>query len=136
MILNSSSKVFDFFSKHIANDVEEFWIAALDSRLKVIHFQMLFRGTADSCLTHPRDLIRFACTQNAISFVVAHNHPSGDPRPSRQDIEITKQITCLGQLTQIPLMDHLIIAKNNYFSFADCGLIARFSQMKSLRLRK
>jgi DNA repair protein RadC len=135
MQLDSSLKAQDFFKKHIATDVEEFWIAALNSNLNVIEKKLLFRGTANSCLIHPRDIIRFVCLQNATSFVIAHNHPSGDPRPSTHDIAITKRIFHLSRILEIPLMDHIIISDSKYFSFADNGLLYKFSNLKSLRLR-
>lgn len=135
MRLDSSQKAFYFFQKWIDPEVEEFWIAALNSNLTLIEKKLLFRGTANSCLIHPRDIIRFICTHNATSFVIAHNHPSGDPRPSRTDVLITKRIFQLGRMIEIPMNDHVILSQDKYFSFADAGSLLRFTTMKSLSLR-
>lgn len=135
MRLTSSRNAFAFFQKKFSADVEEFRIVALDPGLKPIEDQLLFRGTVDSCMIHPRDLIRFVCLKNATSFLVAHNHPSGEVRPSRSDIEITKRIVYLGCVLEIPLNDHLILAGESYFSFADQGLLRKYSNFKSSRQR-
>ena len=135
MQINSSQKAYKIFEKIMDLDVEEFWILALNSNLEIIEKKLLFRGTVDRCLIHPRDVIRFVCGQNATSFIMAHNHPSGDPRPSKEDLEITKKFVMLSMLMEIPVKDHLIVSKQKYFSFADSGLIARYFSQKSLRLR-
>jgi len=134
MLINSSQKAFACLEKAIANDVEEFWVLALNSSLTLLEKKLLFRGTANSCLVHPRDLIKFVCAQNATSFVIAHNHPSGDPRPSTYDVEITKKFFHLSRLIEIPMNDHLILGKNSYYSFADKGQLAKLRTLKLLRL--
>jgi DNA repair protein RadC len=104
-------------------DIEEVWCIALTSNLKLIDFKMIFRGTVDQCTIHPRDIFRFACCANASRIILAHNHPSGDLEPSTQDLLITKQILNCSKIIQIPLLDHLILTSNMYFSFADQGLV-------------
>ncbi len=116
-------------------DVEEVWVAALTSQLHIIEKKLVFRGTVDSCLFHPREIVRFLCLCNASSFVMAHNHPSGNPKPSTSDIKLTKKIFELSKLIEIPLNDHLIIAGSKYFSFADSGALYRFELAKLSRLR-
>jgi DNA repair protein RadC len=98
--------------------VEEFWALALGPRKNLIASKMLFRGTVDRCPIHPRDVFRFACIENASSLLVAHNHPSDDPQPSREDIEITERLAVAGELLEIPVIDHLIVAKTGYASIA------------------
>ena len=119
----------------MATDVEEFWIAALNSNLELIDKKLLFRGTVNSCLVHPRDIIRFTCIHNAVSFVIAHNHPSGNPRRPETDLIITKKLFQLGCLLEIPMNDHLILSSRGYFSFADAGLLLKYKMLKSMRLR-
>lgn len=119
MIINSSQKSFDLFFPKISTDTEEFWIAALRPDLQVIALKLLFRGTVDQCTIYPRDIVRFVCLENASSFVVCHNHPSGNPKPSKQDKQITKNIFKISRLIEIPLNDHLIIGAKSYYSFAD-----------------
>jgi len=135
MRINSSQQAHKIFEKIMAPDAEEFWVIALNSNLEILEKKLLFRGTVDRCLIHPRDIIRFLCSQNASSFIMAHNHPSGDPRPSKEDMNVTKKIVMLSMLVEIPMKDHLILSMQSYFSFADTGLLSRFFQQRSLRLR-
>lgn len=135
MRVDSSLKAYTVLEKWMDTEVEEFWVLALNSDLKLIEKKLLFRGTVDRCLIHPRDVIRFLCAQNATSFVIAHNHPSGDSRPSIYDIEITKRLFYLSRLTEIQMNDHLILTKTNYYSFADNGKIEKLRKLKSLSLR-
>ena len=87
----------------------------------------LFRGTVDACPVHPRDIFRFAIVHNASSFIIAHNHPSGDLKPSLSDLKFTKKLIRLSQTMQIPLIDHLILTKSSYCSFLD-NRWAKFSE--------
>jgi DNA repair protein RadC len=106
-----------------SQEVEEFWAVALASNKKVIRIEMIFRGTVDSCAVHPRDIFRFALKMNASSILVAHNHPSGDCRPSPSDLKLTKELSEAGDLLQIPVVDHMIVTLDGFYSMADRGLI-------------
>lgn len=121
MTLSTPDDANRFFQPRMARDVEEFWVATLDAAKRVTASRCLFRGTVDHCLFHPRDLIRFVCVQNASSFVVAHNHPSGERWPSPQDVTTTEHILSLAILIEVPLVDHLILARQTYFSFLAAG---------------
>jgi DNA repair protein RadC len=101
---------------------EEVWVLGLNSHLEVLTCQLLFRGTADTCLVHPRDLFRILVLANSTGFILAHNHPSGRPEPSKKDLDLTQQLLHAGQILEIPMIDHLILAGTDYFSFADSGL--------------
>ncbi len=135
MRINSSQKAYKILKQNIDLEVEEFWVLALNSNLEILDKKLLFRGTVDHCLVHPRDLIRFLATANSSGFIMAHSHPSNDPRPSKDDVQVTKKFVMLSALVEIPMKDHLILAKDSYFSFADTGLLAQYFQLKSLRLR-
>lgn len=102
----------------IDSDVEEFWALALGPSKTLLQSKMIFRGTVDSCLVHPRDIFRFACLMNASSLIVAHNHPSGDTRPSAQDILFTKQLIRASKLLEIPILDHIIVSSHGFSSMA------------------
>lgn len=80
---------------------------------------MLFRGTVDACTVHPRDIFRFGCLQNASQLIIAHNHPSGDPQPSEPDLEFTERLIKVGWAIEIPIVDHLILTPDTYFSMAE-----------------
>lgn len=102
-------------------EVEEFWTLALSPTKAVLQSKMIFRGTVDACLVHPRDIFRFACTANASSILVAHNHPSGDTRPSERDIVFTQQLIRASRILEIPVIDHLIVCRGGFSSFAAEG---------------
>ncbi|MGE0764790.1 MAG: RadC family protein [Bdellovibrionales bacterium] len=102
-------------------EVEEFWVLALHANKRLIGMERIFRGTVDACPVFPRDVFRAACRWNASSLIIAHNHPSGDARPSAEDLAITQHLCAGGRLLGIPLVDHLVIAGAEFWSFADHG---------------
>jgi len=121
MELSSPATAYSILKILMATDVEEFWALALGPRKELKQARRLFRGTVDSCLVHPRDVFRFACQTNASGLLIAHNHPGGDPLPSHADVQITKQLVAAGRIFQIPIVDHLLVTKTNYVSFAERG---------------
>lgn len=80
-------------------------------------------GTIDRSLIHPREVFKNAYLCSASSFICIHNHPSGDPKPSRADIEITKTLIKIGRIQGIELVDHIIMTDNNFYSFFENGLM-------------
>jgi DNA repair protein RadC len=78
-------------------------------------------GSLSSNIVHPREVFRNACMVSASCIVVAHNHPSGDPSPSREDIEITKKLSEAGKIIGIELLDHVIIGYDRNYGFKECG---------------
>lgn len=123
MKIKSSQIAHHILKKQMIQDVEELWCLALGPGLQLLNSDLIFRGTVDSCTVHPRDIFRFACKQNASQIIIAHNHPSGDPRPSAQDIEFTSRLVILSHMIEIPLIDHLILTKKKYLSMADTQII-------------
>jgi DNA repair protein RadC len=89
----------------------------LNARNEIIFKKHLFVGTLDANICHPREVFKYALTQNAASIILIHNHPSGDSEPSKADLEITKRILEAGKIMGIDLLDHIIITKNHFFSF-------------------
>jgi len=102
---------------------EEFWAVFLNQSNKVIHKTGISRGGIAQAVVDIRVLYKLALEQYATSIVVAHNHPSGNLKPSPEDLRITKDIKVAGELLKIPLLDHLIISQQSYFSFADENLL-------------
>jgi DNA repair protein RadC len=96
---------------------EEFRIALLDGRHRCVGWHTASLGTATASLIHPREVFAFAVQQRAVSIVCIHNHPSGDPSPSKEDKEITKRLRECGDLLGIQMLDHIILAGGTYFSF-------------------
>lgn len=95
---------------------EHFICLSLDGGQRLIAQRTITIGTLDSVLAHPREVFADAIADRAASIIVAHNHPSGDPNPSDQDIALTQQLAAAGQLLGINLLDHLILTKTSHFS--------------------
>ena len=102
---------------------EHFITLYINARHKLIHKELISVGTLTANLVHPREVFEPAMVRAAIEIIVAHNHPSGDPAPSSADLEITKRIVEAGKILGIKVSNHIIITKENYFSFQDKGLI-------------
>lgn len=102
---------------------EHFVVLSLDTGQRLITKRVVFIGTVDSVLAHPREVFAGAIADLAASIVVAHNHPSGDPKPSRQDIAMTQQLVAAGQILGVRLYDHIIVAGEEYFSFRTSALL-------------
>ncbi|MGH7522682.1 MAG: RadC family protein [Gemmatimonadales bacterium] len=103
--------------------VEEFHLLALDTRSRVLRDVLVTRGLLDSSLVHPREVFRAAISEAAAGIILVHNHPSGDPTPSAEDRAVTRQLVAAGQLLDLPVYDHVIIAGDRFLSFATAGLL-------------
>lgn len=102
---------------------EEFKVLFLNSANEIIETEKLFSGTVDKSAVYPRKILERALYHNARGIVFAHNHPSGNTEPSRQDIEITREMKEFFRIVDINVLDHIIITKDSYFSFLERGLI-------------
>lgn len=102
---------------------EQVVLLLLDNRQRLIHEEVLSKGTVNASLLSPREVFVRALKYGAVHILLLHNHPSGDASPSKQDIEITAQLTALGNTLQLPLLDHIIIGDNCFTSFRRSGLI-------------
>ncbi|MCD6569908.1 MAG: DNA repair protein RadC [Deltaproteobacteria bacterium] len=124
----SSKEVFDYLY-HSMRDLKKeiFKVIFLDGKNKIIEIEDLFEGTLNTSSVYPREVIKSALKNNALSLIFVHNHPSGDPRPSQSDKAITQELVSAGGLMQIKVLDHIIIGDNRYFSFADEGLIEEYN---------
>ncbi|MCB1078738.1 MAG: DNA repair protein RadC [Verrucomicrobiae bacterium] len=105
-------------------------LVLLDNRSNLLHVAEVTRGTLNECIAHPRDIFRTAIAWSAASFVLVHNHPSGNPQPSQADISLTRQLRDAALLLKIDLQDHVIIGSPSeslgsqpYYSFRESGLI-------------
>jgi DNA repair protein RadC len=123
MRISTPTQAADYLRRVIRSDVEEFWAMAFDSDRNLLAAECLFRGTADACLFHPRDVFRFACRRNAVSIIIAHNHPSQNSLPSEEDRRVTANLLRAATIVYIPIVDHLIITDREVFSFLEHGLI-------------
>ena len=102
---------------------EHFKLILLNPRNKIIGISTISIGTLNASLVHPREVFKDAIMHSAASVVLAHNHPSGDPEPSEDDIKITKKLVESGKILGIEVLDHIIITKNGFKSFGSEGLI-------------
>ena len=96
----------------------------LNSKSRLIGESDISKGTVNASLITPRELFIEALQKNAVSIIILHNHPSGDPSPSREDRLITERIRQAGDLIGIELLDHIVIGNNCYISFSEQGLLA------------
>lgn len=102
---------------------EHFKLILLNPRNRIIGISTISIGTLNASLVHPREVFKDAITHSAASVVLAHNHPSGDPDPSEDDLKITKKLVDSGKILGIEVLDHIVIGKNNFCSFKERGLI-------------
>jgi DNA repair protein RadC len=99
--------------------VEEFWVIAVDVRHRVVLDRMLARGSLTGVEVHPRDVFRPLISSGAAAAIFCHNHPSGDPSPSRQDIELTTRLREVGEMCGIAVLDHVVVGWEGYVSLAE-----------------
>ncbi len=102
---------------------EMFLVVYLNTQNQIIHHEILFKGTLETSMIHPREIFKVALLHSSSKIVVVHNHPSGNLVPSVQDIHITEQLIEISNLLQIEIMDHLIVSNMDYFSFKKAGLL-------------
>lgn len=104
-----------------AHPVERVGVVLLDARQRLVRTALLTTGTIDSSVVHPRDVYRVAIAAGAASIIVFHNHPSGDPTPSQDDLQLTWRLVAAGELLGVEMLDHVVIAERAYFSFREAG---------------
>lgn len=102
---------------------EEFWAIFLNNNNKVIHVSQLTQGGISQSIVDVRTLYKMALDHFSTGIIIAHNHPSGSLKPSREDIHITQKVKEAGNTLSIQLLDHIIVTQNSYFSFSDAGLL-------------
>lgn len=101
--------------------VERFGVVSLDAKLQLIRTTILSVGSVDSSIAHPREIFREAALASAASVVVFHNHPSGDPTPSADDIRLTERLKEAGEVMGIAMVDHIVLGDGRWFSFRDAN---------------
>lgn len=121
--LNCPKLVFDYYQYKINANQEHVYCIYLDASKRVIKDKLLFVGTVNHSLIHPRDIFKEAYLLNASSIICVHNHPSGDVHPSSEDINVTNRLRQIGILMGIKLVDHIIISETKYYSFLENGKI-------------
>ena len=102
---------------------EQFYIMLFDTKQKLIRDVLISKGTVNTSLASPREIFIQALKYEAVSLILVHNHPSGDPSPSKQDIALTQKVLEAGSLIGIGLLDHVVIGEHSYVSMKERGLI-------------
>lgn len=123
--LSNSRALFDFLYASLRDRTRECFKALyLDVRNRVLASEDLFEGTLTASSVYPREVVRAALAHHAAALIFAHNHPSGDPAPSAEDVALTRQLVFACRVMGITVHEHIIVGNNRYFSFADSGQIA------------
>jgi len=100
---------------------ENLYCFCLDTKSKVKSIELISKGSLTTSIAHPREILKAAILSNAVSIILVHNHPSGDPEPSDDDKNLTDKISKACGIMSISLLDHIIIGKNSYYSFREKG---------------
>lgn len=102
---------------------EEFWLALVDNKNRLISWKQVSRGTVDQAPAYPREILALALEHKASGVILVHNHPGGDPRPSGQDVDLTRRLARTGQELGVRVLDHLIVAEADFYSFQAQGML-------------
>ena len=122
--ITAPSEVAEMFIPLLFDDhKEKFIVVCLNSANKIIKYEIISVGNLNSSIVHPREIFKVAIDNSSASIILIHNHPSGNPEPSNEDIAITKKIVDAGKIMDIPVFDHIIIAGRNFTSFVEKRLI-------------
>lgn len=114
-------------------DREHFWTIGLNTKKNIKYVELVALGSLNAAFVVPREVFRFAIMKGVCSIIICHNHPSGDPEPSSQDIVLTKSLVDAGRILKIEILDHIVLGKpDHYFSFYDMRNEAGFENIKIL----
>ncbi len=122
--IGSPADIADIFIPLMRDEVKEkFIVISLNSANKIIRYNIISVGNLTSSVVHPREVYKIAIENNSASIILMHNHPSGNPEPSGEDIQITKKLVEAGKIMDITVFDHIIISGNKYTSFVEKRII-------------
>ncbi|MDD2181022.1 MAG: DNA repair protein RadC [Bacilli bacterium] len=122
--ITSTIKVYKYYKDKLKNKLQEhFYCLYLDSSKRVIEDKLLFKGTLNQSIVHPREIFKEAYLLSASSIICVHNHPSGNIMPSNEDVLLTDKLVDIGNLLGIKVIDHVIVGNDNYYSFYENNLI-------------
>jgi DNA repair protein RadC len=126
--LGNADEVREYLKYSLGSRAREcFMVIFLDAKNRVLDTQILFEGTLTASAVYPREVVRAALGHHAASLIFVHNHPSGDPSPSREDMDITRRLILACRVMGLTVHEHLIVGRDGYYSFADQGHIARMN---------
>lgn len=120
--LTDAKKVYQWMRPRLESSTqEEFHALYLNTKGRLITSKKLFVGSLSSAIVHPRELFKYAVSVSSASVILVHNHPSGDPEPSRNDDTMTEMMHKNGVMMDIPILDHIVIGHGRYFSYREAG---------------
>ena len=114
-VIGSWQALMDYCALSVRGPIERFHVLYLDRKNRIISDELLSTGTVDHVPVYPREVIKRALMLNASALILIHNHPSGDPTPSKEDIEVTRRLLEAGRVLGIPLTDHIIVGDDALF---------------------
>ena len=122
--LNSPDIVAEMARARIgASEREEFWMALVDTKNRLIGWEQVSQGTIDQAVIYPREILSVAIRHKASGVILVHNHPAGDPRPSSDDVAFTRRIVSAARELDVRVLDHLVVTAGGYFSFQAEGML-------------
>lgn len=120
--VTSSREVVEFFIRELRDKTQEhFYCIYLDNTKRILENKLLFLGTLNYSMVHPREIFKQAFINGAVSLIFVHNHPTGEVTPSKADIELTRELEQIGMLHGIKVDDHIIVGREKYYSFFEEG---------------
>jgi DNA repair protein RadC len=121
--ITSSAQAWRFMRPTLEDElVESFYVMVLDAKHRILGINEVARGGQTEVEVHPANVLRPVLTAGGVAFIVLHNHPSGDPEPSHFDMTLTRRLQGAAQIMGVPMLDHIIVAKDQYVSLADRGM--------------
>ena len=120
-VINNSRQAYEFYQGLSGLDREVFYATHLDQRNQVLSCEEVSRGALAATIVHPREVFKSAILSSAAAIIVSHNHPTGDPRPSEDDLDLTGRLVKAGKLLGIPVLDSIVIGDGRYYSMRDEG---------------
>jgi DNA repair protein RadC len=119
----------------IGRSKEHFWVVCLSNSNRILLVELISLGNAKKSIVDPTEIFSFALQKRAIKLIMVHNHPSGELQPSKEDEDITDRMYQVGLFLDVPVIDHLIISEDSYYSFVDTGLLLKLSKSKKYVLK-
>lgn len=112
----------------IDRNKEHFWVVCLASNNQILLIELISLGTVNQTLVEPMEVFSFALQKRAVQIIMVHNHPSGELKPTKGDIEVTDKMLAIGKFVNVPVIDHLIITEEKYYSFVDSGMLEKIEK--------
>lgn len=120
--ISCAKDVFDYFNERLKEEKQEnFYILILNNQNRIIKEEQISKGILDCSIIHPREVFRPAIKNSSAKIILVHNHPSGNPEPSREDLDITQRLIDASEMVDIKVLDHVIIGKDEWWSWRERG---------------